>query len=202
MAFHNYLRVQTQPDDVKRILHVIQSKDAGPGSIDFNAITPMPQWVYSKQLDHDTADARAQECWLAWRQEQWGTRWNAIDAAQSAKRYDGGDTIFFMTKETDVRDLMRKLSLMFPQAVFDYLWSDEDIGKAAGALQYTNGAVTFSYLPRQESRDAYELAFDVLHGTAQEYGLALDPHKDTYFYVMSTELAWEEPAQAPTDEKG
>lgn len=181
----NFLRVQAAPEKATLILAAIADDTVGIGSIDFGKITPMPPWVFSGALDKETAEIRSEDSWLAWRQENWGTRWNAIDPQQSADLYDGKDTICFRTRDTDVRGLMARLSLMFSHVAFDYVWASEDVGKDAGALQFQNGNVLFSHIPVPESRAAYELAFDVLHTSAEEYGLRLDPCRKTYFYTAS-----------------
>ena len=51
--------------------------------------------VYKRQVRRQGGE----NCWLGWRQANWGTRWNTLKAQASAAAYDGGDTILFYTQD-------------------------------------------------------------------------------------------------------
>ena len=179
----NYLRIQAGPEVYSAAFAAIADDHAGPGSIDFNKITPMPAWVYRGELDSATLAARGKEnCWRDWSLQNWGSEWNAMEPEACASAYDGGPGIYFITKSGDVRMLVDHLSRMYPEVYFDYLWANQDIDKGAGALQYLDGVLTFSYLPEPGTKAAYDLAFDVLHANPAEYGMALDPMSGNYVW--------------------
>jgi len=156
------------------ILHYIQYPEHGPGSIDFNAITPMPPWAAVN------GDAM-RECWCM---KNWKAPENAGGLTEGVGTYDGGNTIEFDTLGGDVRDLTRKLSMMFPHLDFavDYLWASEDIGKDSGSVTFKTGEQTYEYIPTPGSDAAYELAFDIFSTDAAAHGLVFDDELGTYRY--------------------
>ena len=156
--YKNVINLQGPDAMVKAALRIIRHPEYGPGSIDFNTITPMPTWV----------TAGKEELRESWCRENWGVPENAAGLTESAATYDGGETIEFNTLGGDVRDLMRKLSMMFPPnkngmdsgLAVDYLWASEDVGKDSGMCQFVAGEQTYEYIPEPESAAAYEAAFD------------------------------------------
>lgn len=90
----NYLRVFGAPGAARALFGAIQDDTAGLGSVDLNRITPMPVWMREEPLSAGTVRRQGGEnCWLDWRQANWGTRWNTLKAQASAAAYGGGDTI-------------------------------------------------------------------------------------------------------------
>jgi len=172
--YRNVLNLQDSGETVRTILRYIQHTEHGPGSIDFNAITPMPPWV---AVGVDAMRER-------WCMENWGAPENAGGLAESVATYDGGYTIEFGTLDGDVRELMRKLSMMFPHHDFtvDYLWASEDVGKDSGMVQFKAGEQTYEYIPPPGSVAAYESAFDIFSTEAADHGLVFDDELGTYRY--------------------
>ena len=175
--YKNVLNLQAPDKVIREILSSIQHTEHGLGSIDFNTITPMPPWVLA-------GSESAKESWC---KENWGAPENASGLAQSVASYDGGDTIEFDTLGSDVRELMRKLSMMFPQAglVVDYLWASEDVGADVGAVQFIDGEQVYEYIPEAGSSAAFEMAFDVFATNAKAHGLVFDDTLGTYRYEGS-----------------
>ena len=172
--YKNVLNLQGSDEVVQTILHSIQHSEYGPGSIDFNAITPMPPWA---AVNGDTMRE-------SWCEEHWGVPESAGGLTESVDTYDGGETIEFDTIGGDVRELMQKLSMMFPRLKFtvDYLWASEDIGKDSGAVQFRAGEQTYEYIYPPGSAAAYEAAFDIFATSANEHGLVFDDTLGTYRY--------------------
>ena len=106
---------------------------------------------------------------------------------RSAEEYDGGDMILFFTEDCDVRELMRKLSLVFKSPRFDYMWADEETGKSAGLICFRDGVATPQILPEAYSREAYELAFDAFGTQPEDHGLTIGSDDDTYIYRKEEE---------------
>ena len=176
----NYLQLRGTAAEIAAVLRFVQ-QDAGPGSIDFDMIEPMPPWIFSGELSPEAEQRYGPEhCWKQWCISHWGCARNALFPEKSAGEYDGGDTILFFTEDRDVRELMRKLSLVFKSLRLDYLWADEETGKNVGLISFRDGVATPRYLPDAYSREAYELAFDAFGTRAENHGLVSD--SDTYTY--------------------
>lgn len=177
----NYLRIQADLERAKEILTAIAEKKQGLGSMDFNAITPEPAWVYQGAVDHAARKEFGPEnCWDLWRRKNWNTLYNAAVPKSRARSYGGGNLICFETRDTPVEMLIRKLSLIYPDVYVDYLWGSEDVDQGGGAVQYKAGERMVSILPKPGTRLAYEIAFDVLGTTPIEHGLELDEKMDNY----------------------
>ena len=177
----NYLQIRGAAAEIAAVLRFIQNDAAGIGSIDFGAIEPMPPWVYSGELSPEAEERYgAENCWKRWCLSRWGCARNAVFPERSVEEYDGGDTILFFTEDCDVRELMRKVSLVFKSSRFDYMWADEETGKSAGLISFRDGVATPQILPEAYSRAAYELAFDAFGTKAEDHGLV--PDSDTYIY--------------------
>jgi len=172
--YKNVVNLQGPGFAVRTVLNGIQNIEYGPGSINFNAITPMPPWV---ALGGDALRE-------SWSMEHWGVTENADGLAESVATYDGTETIEFDTQGSDVRELMRKLSMMYPGSglVVDYLWASEDVGKDSGMVQFTDGEQTYEYIPEPGIGAAYESAFDVFGTKAADHGLVFDAGLGTYRY--------------------
>ena len=179
-VIRNYLQLRGTAAEIAAVLRFVQ-QDAGPGSIDFDAIEPMPPWIFSGALSPEAEQRYGPEhCWKQWCLTHWGCVRNALFPEKSAEEYDGGDTILFFTEDCDVRELMRKLSLVFKPLRFDYMWADEETGKNAGLISFRDGVETPRYLPDAYSREAYELAFDAFGTQPEDHGLVRN--HETYIY--------------------
>ena len=184
----NYLQIRAAEQETAAILRFIQNDEAGIGSIDFNAIEPMPPWIYSGELSPEAEERYgAESCWKQWCLSHWGCTRNAVFPERSAEEYDGGDTILFFTEGCDVRELMRKLSLVFKSPRFDYMWADEETGKNAGLICFRDGVASPKILPEAYSREAYELAFDAFGTQPEDHGLAIDGEDNNYIYGKGEE---------------
>ena len=183
----NVLRIQGPPERVMEVWERIKDPHAGLGSVDFNAITPMPEWVDRGVLDRDTEEKNSPEnCWLQWSRDNWGCEWNALDPQESARLYDGGDCIRFFTEDVPVQELIRKLSRMEPDLYLDYLWACEDVDRGAAAVQFLDGNVTMIYVPTPGTGRAYQLAFDILQEAPEQYGYSVDAVTGEYVWRGGT----------------
>ena len=90
--------------------------------------------------------------------------------------------IRFETENRDVRELIRKLSLIFKEMYLDYLWASEDIGSNVGAVQYQDGKALIEFIPTPGTRAAVEKSLDILGARAADYGLAFNPNSGNYEY--------------------
>ena len=197
----NFLQIRATAAEIAAVLRFIQNDAAGIGSADFNAIEPMPPWIWGGELSPE-AEQRygAENCWKRWCLSHWGCARNAVFPERSADEYDGGDMILFFTEDCDVRDLMRKLSLVFKSPRFDYMWADEETGKNAGLISFCDGAAAPQILPEAYSRAAYELAFDAFGTRPEDHGLV--PDSDTYIYRKGKEDNDDNNSENPQDHAG
>jgi hypothetical protein len=178
-TYKNVLNFQLPGADGKNnalmeALTAIMHPDYGSGSIDFGAITPVPPWAAN--------DPARCENWML---EHWGVSSNAGGLEESVCTYDGGSTIEFETIGSPVRELMRKLSVMFsdtPGLLVDYIWASADVGKDQGMIQFQGGEQTYEYIPAPGTAAAFELAFDVFATEAADHGLVFDAELGTYRY--------------------
>lgn len=189
--YRNILNLQAdEKKTAQSIIQAIQHPGHGLGSVDFNAITPMPPWAHSEP-DR-----------TVWMLEQWGVSDNAGGLAETVITYDGMETLEFNTTGSAVRELMRKLSMMFPQLadfVVDYLWASADVGKDCGSVQFYRGKQTYEYIPEPGSCEAYELSFDIFNTNSADHGLIFDLGLGTYRYGGSADKTEQEACDVPED---
>lgn len=179
----NILNVQGGGAKAAALLDFIADRRHGRGSIDFNKITPMPPWVYRQPANLALLEKYGEEnCSRGWCLAHWGTPQNALRPEKSAREYDGGSAIRFDTEDRDVRELVRKLSLVFKDLLLDYLWASEDVGSSVGAAQYRDGEAVLEFIPAPGTRAAVEKSLDILGGRAADYGLTFNPATGNYEY--------------------
>lgn len=63
-----------------------------------------------------------------------------------------------------------------------YCWADEDIGSNVGEAVYKNGEMIDANIPEPGSREAYELASDIMGIDLADFDLYLSADKSTYEY--------------------
>lgn len=108
----------------------------------------------------------------------WGSKWNSYEPDDF---YD--NTLTFQTAWSRVMPIIQKLSEMFPDITMEYRWADEDIGSNVGEADFVAGECTREYIPDSQSKEAYELAFDIQGETAEDFGLQYFEESGTYEYV-------------------
>ena len=186
-TIRNILNVQGSKAQAAALLDFVSNQQFGWGSIDFNQVTPMPPWVYRQPTNLALLEKYGKgNCARGWCLANWGTPQNAIHPEKSAREYDGGTSIHFDTEDREVRELVRKLSLIFKDIHLDYLWASEDVGSNVGAAQYRDGEAIIEYIPTPGIRAAVEKALDILGGRADDYGLTFDPATGNYEYKGGT----------------
>lgn len=153
---------ERQPDDPKKT-YLGEPFPEGRGTIDFNKIVPMPNYVYKGDLPFKHNYGKNN--WYDWSIENWGTKWNAYDM----DRYLGGNVIRWQTAWSGVVELMKTLSKKFPTVEFDYKWADEDTGHNVGHVTIKAGNILMQNIPKGGSREAYELCFEIKPEYSKNY---------------------------------
>ena len=118
------------------------------------------EWALGKQALHNLQNF-GYPTWYEWRNQNWGTKWNARGSEISDGR------LSFQTAWNAPKPVMEKLSEMFPTVSIHHAWADEDIGFNCGECTYQNGAVTQEYLPT--GQEAVELACDLWDLDPEEF---------------------------------
>ena len=179
----NILHVQGGSAQAAALFDFIADRRYGRGSVDLGRITPMPPWVYRQPTNLDLLAKYGEEnCSRGWCLQNWGVDQNTLRPQKSAGDYDGGTSVRFQTADRDVRELIRKLSLVFKDLYLDYLWASEDVGSLVGAAQYRDGEALIEFIPAPGSRAAIEKALDILGAKASDFGLVYNPTLGSYEY--------------------
>ena len=118
------------------------------------------EWELGKQAFHNLQNF-GYPTWYEWRNQNWGTEWNARGSEISDGR------LSFLTAWNAPKPVIEKLSEMFPTVSIHHAWADEDIGFNCGERTYQNGAVTQEYLPT--GQEAVELGCDLWNIDPEEF---------------------------------
>lgn len=90
--------------------------------------------------------------WYDWCCNNWGTKWNAYSNEQEDE-----DTISFETAWSNPEPVMLKLSEMYPEAIIEHWWADEDMGNNDGYRVYQGGKIIEGDYCESCSSEAYEI---------------------------------------------
>jgi len=157
-------------------------------SIDFNKIIPMPEDIFRGDLGQKEIELYGKNNWHHWSVEHWGTKWNSYDY-DGAPYHDDSNQIEFMTAWSAPAPVIEQLSRMFPDAQFRHAWADEDIGANMGEIVYQDGEQVDYDVPDLHSREAYEMAADVIGFDLQSSGYRLSDRDGTYHYYESLDVS-------------
>ena len=137
-------------------------------------------WDLGQQY-YDNLRKYGAKTWYQWAYQNWGTKWNSYDCEPADI---GNKTLCFLTAWDGVPKIIEKIAERFPDAGIIYSWADEDIGSNVGILVYENGKETGSMLPENGSRQAYELAAQIMGLDLKEMGFVLSRDGTTYEFDM------------------
>lgn len=171
-------------DRITEILESIKCDDAGIGTIDFNKLIPMPDYIFRDNLGPEEREKYGQNNWYDWSIKNWNTKWNGYHFG----KYEGGNSISFQTAWDAPHPVIKALSQKFSGISFTHQWADEDIGVNVGRLDYRNGMVIDEYYPEAQSKEAYEMASDIMGVELSEYGLVLNEDGTEYEYSDDEEM--------------
>ncbi|MCM1298956.1 MAG: hypothetical protein NC203_07830 [Firmicutes bacterium] len=115
----------------------------------------------------------------------WGSKWEAWDTFLS-----DDNTIEFYTAWTRVMPIVQKLAENYPDIKFEYSWADEDLGCNVGSAELENGQVVHDEFLKPQSKEAFELAFELWGDEClEEMGLVFNEKSGTY--------EWKDTSQSP-----
>jgi hypothetical protein len=113
--------------------------------------------------------------WYDWCIENWRTKWNAYSQPDSRNT---DNVIFFQTAWSCPKDLINKLTCIFPDVEFEIAWADEDLGHNIGIMKIKNGSVIEQYIPEGGSIEAKKLFFEITQDTLEEHNM-----NENYEYI-------------------
>jgi hypothetical protein len=181
----NVITILADEQRTNEILELIKMKDVGLGSIDFEKIIPMPENIFRGDLGQKEKALYGKNNWYDWSIENWGTKWNSY-GYRDFPEYEGGDMQFY-TAWAQPEPVIKKLSEMFPDAQFRHAWADEDIGMNVGEILYQNGEYLEYDVPNGGSKEAYELAADILDVSLADCNLFYNEGECNYEYLDEDE---------------
>ena len=136
------------------------------------------EWALGRQA-YENIRQYGSPTWYEWCNKNWGTKWNAYSCVELGK---DDDTLEFFTAWSSVPTILEALSKKYPDQAISYRWADEDIGNNVGEAVYKNGERIDATIPEPGSREAYELASDIMGIDLEDFDLYLSEDKSTYEY--------------------
>ena len=175
----NVIEVDRDMAKIKKLMYG-GKQDGGEVLFDFNKIDPIPEELKGtdsppSKKDKETAEQLAKRLaeltkkyghsdWYSWQCAHWGTKWNAYDA------FLDGSSIQFDTAWSHPEPIIRKLSKIFPKAIFDVKYADEDIGSNFGHYIMIDGEITEDLTP--SGQEGVKFACDVKGNDYEDYIVA------------------------------
>lgn len=140
--------------------------------------------------------------WYEWCSRNWGTKWNAYGFPPLEK---DSDTMEFFTAWNSVPQIITLLSRKYPEQTITYRWADEDIGRNVGEMTLKGGEVIDINVPEGGSREAYEMAAEIMGAALSDYDLCLTADGSGYEYrdpdaAPAADEGSQKPLQAHTEQ--
>ena len=88
----------------------------------------------------------------------------------------------FFTAWNSVPKVISLLSRKYPEQTITYRWADEDIGNNVCELTLKDGEVIDINIPENGSREAYEMAAEIMNVSLSDYDLHLTKDGSSYEY--------------------
>ena len=179
----------------RRMLDVVRADGKGLGSISFEKLLPMPEYVrasmkpgqngaaYGAQSASPNWEKKAvYPLWYTWSCENWGSKWDAVNFCPLDSEEDS-DTMIFDTAWSPVPKVVEALSRRFPDQTVTYRWAEnENLGTNVGKTVLLNGTVISKQIPEDYTREAFEMSADILGLDLADYGLYLSQDGAAYEY--------------------
>jgi hypothetical protein len=175
----NRLTIICDNDRRREILEAIKLEKHGLGSIDFETIIPPPSDIYRGNVGSKEVKLYGENTLLAWSAANWDTKWNSY-GYENFPEYSGGSEICFYTAWNRPEPIIQKLSEMYPDVQFGHQWADDDIGHNVGEALYANGEIIERDIPTGGSKEAYEMASDIIGVPLSDYELYYSQTKGSY----------------------
>jgi hypothetical protein len=99
------------------------------------------------------------QSWYSWACDKWGTKWNAYEVFRADE-----ESLSIQTAWSCPYPIFEALSEKFPDAEISVQYADEDTGSNVGEFTFQGGELIEEFIPKEQSKQAYELAFDIVGG--------------------------------------
>jgi hypothetical protein len=113
--------------------------------------------------------------WYEWACNYWGTKWNAYDQSYGGIIETNSGCveakISFNTAWSSPLPVITKISKMFPDVYIELKFADENYGSNVGKIVFHLGMMETVYTPDDESKEAYELGFEILPEYKKQFKL-------------------------------
>jgi hypothetical protein len=136
--------------------------------------------------------------WYEWCNHNWGTKWNAYGFPPLEK---DSDTMEFFTAWDSVPKIITLLSKKYPEQTITYRWADEDIGHNVGEMMLKGGEVIDMNVPEGGSREAYEMAAEIMNTDLSDYNLCLTADGRNPDVALPADKFDQEPSPAPAEQE-
>ena len=184
----NVLTLSGDEEKIKELLETVKNDEFGIGTIDFEKVIPMPDYIYKGGLGRAEMEKYGENNWYEWSIANWGTKWNACGYSKNveyAPQPGGTPTITMNTAWCAAHPVVVKLSEMFPDVDITHEWADEDVGRNCGRYEYSGGERIEEFFP--EGKEAYEFSFRMWDVTPEDCYLTLNDRGTAYISLYSDE---------------
>ena len=153
-------------------------------------------WDLGKQY-YENIQEHGCATWYEWARANWGTKWNAYDCEPAD--FDR-HRLSFLTAWCGVPDILKKISEKFPEVSIGYAWVDEDIGSNVGVIEYKDGVEVEWFIPENGTKEAFELAAEILEDDLADMGFVPTDDGSTYHFDMDALGSREDESPTKDDE--
>lgn len=178
----NIIVVSGDDEQRKAMFEAIKNDEFGLGSVDFNKIIPTPENIYQGNLGTAEREKYGSANWYDWNIANWGTKWNSYGYNECIEKNFDGSALRFDTAWSNPQPIIEALATKYSNLGFEHKWADEDFGQNVGHREYAGGEETFSNIPKGGSKEALELASEVLDTPLDEMGYFLNEDSGKYEY--------------------
>lgn len=133
-------------------------------------------WALGKQAFENT-QKYGSPTWYSWAIKNWGSKWNAYQCKPLDKN---AGTMTFLTAWSAVPNILEAISRRYPDQTITYRWADEDIGYNVGEKTFRNGKCVGERVLEGGSREACELAAEIIGVDLSDLDLYLTADETRY----------------------
>lgn len=133
-------------------------------------------WALGKQA-FENIQKYGSPSWYGWAIKNWGSKWNAYQCKPLDKN---ADMMIFLTAWDAVPNILEAMSRRYPDQAITYRWADEDIGYNVGEKTFWGGKCVGELMLEGGSREAYELAAEIMEIKLSDFDLHLTADRCSY----------------------
>lgn len=167
---------------VKQLRNEMRMKHTTEGSLDFNKITPKPDWVECELTEPDEPNDYYDNIINErenWELKNWGVKGGARPVRRQSPIPD--NAMEFHTREELVPKLISNLSRLAPECDVVYSFASEDWEKS-GTYMFKNGELIEGLIHQPRSKDAVELCVALRCDGVMPEHVKWDDTTETYSY--------------------